>query len=237
VWPTLLSLAGLAVLVSLGNWQMSRKAWKDGLSASIAERTRAEPVPAAVAVARMKEGADVEYTRVVAKGRFLHEHERRLYAPDQKLGPGYHIYTPMLLADGSGIVLVNRGYVSDAIADGAKREKGQIAGEVSVVGLARRSAEKGAFTPDNDVKRNIWYWRDIAGFAASLPAELAAKVLPLAVDAEAMPENPGGWPRGGVTEVKLANRHLEYALTWYGLAATLLAVFAAFARGRLRSQT
>ena len=32
----------------------------------------------------------------------------------------------------------------------------------------------------------------------------------------------GGWPKGGVTRLELPNRHLEYALTWYGLAAALL---------------
>ena len=44
-----------------------------------------------------------------------------------------------------------------------------------------------------------------------------------------------GLPRGGVTRLDLPNRHLEYALTWYGLALTLIGVFVAFARGRLRS--
>ena len=55
------------------------------------------------------------------------------------------------------------------------------------------------------------------------------------IDAEAEPANPGGWPRGGTTRLDIANRHLEYALTWYGLAATLIGVFAAFAAGRLRA--
>jgi surfeit locus 1 family protein len=55
-----------------------------------------------------------------------------------------------------------------------------------------------------------------------------------ALDADALPANPGGWPQGGVTYVALSNRHLEYAGTWYGLALTLVGVFVAFARGRLR---
>jgi surfeit locus 1 family protein len=58
--------------------------------------------------------------------------------------------------------------------------------------------------------------------------------VPFFVDAEASPENPGGFPKGGVTRLALSNRHLEYALTWYGLALTLIGVFAAFAVGRLR---
>ena len=59
-----------------------------------------------------------------------------------------------------------------------------------------------------------------------------ARVLPFFVDAEAEPAPPGGWPRGGVTRLELPNRHLEYALTWYGLAAALVGVFLAFAAAR-----
>ncbi len=50
--------------------------------------------------------------------------------------------------------------------------------------------------------------------------------IPVFVDAEG--EAPGGWPKGGVTRVNLPNRHLEYAITWFGLAGALAAVFAAY---------
>jgi surfeit locus 1 family protein len=59
--------------------------------------------------------------------------------------------------------------------------------------------------------------------------------VPFFVDADAEPANPGGFPKGGVTRLTLPNRHLEYALTWYGLALTLVGVYAVFAAGRLRA--
>ena len=68
--------------------------------------------------------------------------------------------------------------------------------------------------------------------ASAFPGCVA--VAPDMVDAEATPANPGGWPQGGAAIPKLSNRHLEYAVTWYGLAATLIGVFFAFASGRLR---
>jgi surfeit locus 1 family protein len=55
------------------------------------------------------------------------------------------------------------------------------------------------------------------------------RLAPLVIDAEADPAPPGGFPKGGVTRLELPNRPLEYALTWYGLAAALVGVFAAFA--------
>ncbi len=61
--------------------------------------------------------------------------------------------------------------------------------------------------------------------------------MPLVIEADVQPKPPGGLPRGGVTRVQLPNRHLEYALTWYGLAATLVGVYLAFVVNRLRLDT
>ena len=63
----------------------------------------------------------------------------------------------------------------------------------------------------------------------------AEKAAPFIVEAEAAPI-PGNWPRAGVTMLKVSNRHLEYALTWFALAATLLIVFVVYARNRLASE-
>ena len=67
--------------------------------------------------------------------------------------------------------------------------------------------------------------------SSAFPAGVVA--APVMVDVLAEPANPGGWPEGGATVVSLPNRHLEYVLTWYGLAATLLVLFTIFARRRL----
>lgn len=232
LWPGIAALLGLALLISLGNWQMQRLAWKEGLIGAIAERTHQPPVALAAVEQRAAEGGDVEYTRVSLSGSFRHDREVHLYALDDRDGPGFDILVPLGLADGS-YVWVNRGYVPNGLKDAAKRRAGQPEGEVAVVGLVRQPDAHRMFIPDNDPARNIWYWRDIDALAASLGAD-ASRVHRLIVDAEAEPANPGGWPRGGTTRLTLANRHLEYALTWYGLAATLVGVFIAFAIGRWR---
>ncbi len=80
---------------------------------------------------------------------------------------------------------------------------------------------------------NLWYWRDLDGlFQAAFGAGDRVSRAPFFVDAEA--PAPGGWPKGGATRLELPNRHLEYAITWFGLAAALAAVFAAYAVPRLR---
>jgi len=232
LWPSVTMIAALVVLISLGNWQMQRLAWKNHLIAAIAERAHAVPVSLAAADEAAQRGEDYEYTRVEATGRFLHDREAHLYALDATHGPGFYIITPLKLDDGS-VVLVNRGFVPNDLKSPSRRPAGQITGEVHIVGLLRAPEAQRMFVPTNNAGRNIWYWRDIAAMGAAA-AEGGARVHPFFIDAEAEPAVPGGWPKGGVTRLELPNRHFEYALTWYGLAAALVAVFAAFAAGRWR---
>jgi surfeit locus 1 family protein len=236
LWPSVLAVAGLAVLIGLGNWQMSRKAWKEGLIAQIAARAHAEPVSLSQALRRWRDNGDVEYLHVRLNGRFLHARERHVFAIDERLGPGFHIYTPLKTPEGQ-LVLVNRGFVPTPLKDPSARAAGQVDGQMTLAGLARRPTPRGAFTPASEPARNLFYWPDYPSMLASVPeadrGDLSA--VPFFLEADAEPANRGGFPRGGVTRLSLPNRHLEYALTWYGLALTLIGVFAAFARARRRS--
>jgi surfeit locus 1 family protein len=242
IWPTLLALAGLAVLIGLGSWQMERKRWKEGLIAKIAARVHADPVPLPAEPGADKD--DLEYLHVSARGRFHHDKERYLYAPTQG-GLGWHVYTPLEL-EPQRIVWVNRGWVPDARKTPDSRPQGQVPGDVEVRGLVRLQIRPGRFAAQNDTARNLWYWPDLPAMTASAfpdgpqkapGAPLAPVSLPLVLEADAKPEPPGGLPRGGATRLELPNRHLEYALTWYGLAATLAGVYLAFAVSRLRTPT
>jgi len=187
-------------------------------------------------------GSDWEYSHVSVTGRFLHDKEQYLYAP-VPAGLGWHVYTPLETEPGR-VVWINRGFVPDARKGPETRRDGQVAGPIEVKGLVRLPARKGMFTPENDVHKNLWFWPDIPAMtAAAFPEGLqkapggppAATALPLVIEADAQPEPPGGLPKGGVTRLDLPNRHLEYAVTWYGLAVTLIVVYLAFAASRLRA--
>jgi surfeit locus 1 family protein len=239
--PSLVTLAAFIVLIVLGTWQLERKAWKEGLIAQIAARVHAGPVPLPAGPSTHGRD-DLEYLHVSASGRFHHDKERYLYAPTQG-GPGWHVYTPLEL-EPQRIVWVNRGWVPELRKAPDTRPQGQVPGEVEVRGLVRLQVRPGWFTPQNDPARNLWYWPDIAAMTASAfpagpqtgPGRPQRPVpLPLVLEADAQPEPPGGLPRGGVTRLELPNRHLEYAVTWYGLAGTLVGVYLAFAISRLRA--
>ena len=229
--PAIAVVVALALLCGLGSWQLQRKAWKEALLAAIAERSTQAPIDIGDAIFADGAQETLPYTHVRVTGRFLHDKERYWFA-DGRLGSGFDVFTPLEVGAGK-IVWVNRGYVPATKRDPSTRAQAQIPGTATVAGLIRSGGERNAFTPPNDVAGNVWFWRDIAGLTTSAFAP-GVTTAPVMIDVDAGPANPGGWPEGGTTIVTLPNRHLEYAVTWYGLALTLIGVFFAFCRARLR---
>ncbi|TAM99021.1 MAG: SURF1 family protein [Rhizobiaceae bacterium] len=217
------SIAALALLIALGTWQVKRLAWKEGLLATIHERIHAAPRPLADLEKQFARTHDVEYWPVTARGTFLNGSERDFLAT-WKGASGFFVYTPLKLDDGR-FLFVNRGFVPYDRKDPSTRPAGEVTREVTVTGLARDPlAEKpSSLVPDNDLAKNIFYWKDIKAMAATAGLPAGATVLPFFVDANDAP-NPGGLPVGGVTYIDLPNNHFQYALTWYGLAAMVAAL-------------
>ncbi|MGV2098110.1 SURF1 family protein [Rhizobium sp. 21-4511-3d] len=215
-------LIALAILISLGTWQVERLYWKEGLLADIAARRNAAPVQLADIEQMLSSGTDIEYRPVTVTGRYVNNKERHFLAT-WRGEAGFYVYTPLELADGR-YLFVNRGFVPYENKEPEMRMQGQLTGQQSVTGLARNRlpGKPSWVVPDNDIAKNIFYWKDIDAMASSDGFD-ASKVVPFFIDADSTP-NPKGFPIGGVTEIDLPNNHLEYAFTWYGLAAVLVAI-------------
>ena len=139
---------------------------------------------------------------------------------------GYHIYTPLSREDG-GVVLVNRGWVPSDNKDPATRADGQVAGSVVVDGIARKGWGQASFVPDNDPVKNVWFFADLPAIAKTMNID-----PPTVYVAAGAAPNPGGYPLGGQTRGTLRNNHLAYAITWYGLAVALVAIYILWHRSR-----
>ena len=223
----LLALAGLLSLALswLGVWQLQRLAWKQALIAQVDARLGAAPVAFPAAAQWPALGKSDEYRRVSLSGRWAPEHEARVQATTV-LGGGYWLLTALRLDDGAGWVWVNRGFVPPEL-----REPGSRAlppQQALVTGLLRLSEPGGGPLRSNRPEADRWYSRDVA--ALSLRHGLAGPVAPVFVDeaaqASAPSAEPRAWPRPGLTVVQFANSHLVYALTWFVLAAMVLAAAA-----------
>ncbi len=224
LWPSVAALVALIVLVSLGTWQVERLRWKEAL---IAEREAGLAAPAELLPADADWPA-WEFRRVEVQGTFRHDLEQLFGASGHAGQVGHHVLTPLVRPDGSAL-LVDRGWVPADKAHPAARPEGQVEGPVTVTGIARYRGDDTTnwFTPANQPQQAMWFSYDLP----ALEEALGLSLLPVVVEADDRP-NPGGLPIGGLTRITLTNNHLQYAITWYGLALTLVVVYVAFSLRR-----
>lgn len=217
------TLIGLAILIALGTWQVKRLAWKEALIAEIETRMAGAPQPLPAIEARFKAEGDVDYYPVTLSGLVVNDDEQYFLSTFDGQS-GWNIYAPLQLADGR-IVMLNRGFVPYDLRDPAKRPASQPEGVQSISGLARNplNGKPSSITPDNDAKSNTWYWKDLGGMAANA-AVPADRLLPFFVD-DWSEGKANALPVTRTTIVSLPNNHLQYAFTWYGLAAALAGVW------------
>jgi len=228
---TLITVPAVAIMLGLGTWQVQRMGWKAELMDRVAQRAASAPVPLP---ASLDDPAAWEFRPVSLAGRFQNDRELLVIARPHQGQAGYEVVTPLRRADGGGVVLVNRGFVPMDRRDPASRAAGLVEGETLVRGVVRLPQPPGLFQPDNRPGADIWLRVDPPTMAAS--RRLAGPVAPFTV--EALPgQSPGGLPTGIEPRVELPNNHMQYAFTWYALAATLAAIYVLSQRKNANTST
>src|SRR5258706_1346868 len=229
-------------------WQWQRKAWKENLIATIAARAAEPPLSfeqAKTLRCEMSDGvglaASCEYRRIRVRGTFDHSKERHVFAgvPAGASEPGYWIFTPFQPVDPAlRPKYVNRGFVPEALKAPVRRQSGQVSGETEIVAQIRTTEMRGWFDGQDDPQKNVYFVRDPRELGLGYAKQTAGAPLFESrwfylelID----PVPPGGLPKPLISKIEIQNRHLEYALTWWGLALTLIGVYIAFAAGRLRA--
>jgi surfeit locus 1 family protein len=210
----------VAILVALGTWQMQRRVWKEALLARIEALKAAPAEPLEVVLRRLPDQVDIEYVRVQAVCPNLETLATlRLYSVRNGMS-GYRMIAACPIAAGSyGSILVDRGFIPREVVDAPTTP---VALERPIIGILRKGDTGGPFTPQNRPGQD-WYRRDIPAMAQALKAERPAPIF-LMLESPA-PHGPG--PQPAPLPAEIPNRHLEYAITWYGLALALLGVYIA----------
>lgn len=223
ILPGIAVALALAVLIGLGVWQLIRLDEKERLISQVEAMMQAPPrqLPPQ-AEWNLPSFAALDFSPVTISGTFRHDLEVYLFASVAKGNrgdeqPGLFVLTPFDLAEG-GIVLINRGFVLPQFKDPNTRSVGQVQGTVTLTGILKIARKSSLFTPEPDRANRLWFAADPLGMAM---AQGLTGVAPFTIDADATPV-PGGWPSGGHTVLNFSNNHLQYALTWFGLALVLL---------------
>ncbi|GAC1342877.1 MAG: SURF1 family protein [Acetobacteraceae bacterium] len=207
----------LAVTVGLGVWQLQRLQWKTALLAELDRAEAAPPVPLS--------GAPSPFAKVEVTGH-MRDDLAAYYGAEVRVLPtgpamGAQLLTP-LERPGADPVLIVRGWLPQGQAVPASPDP------ATIVGYMRPPEHPVRFGAKDDPAAKRFFDLDPEAIGAALglarvaPFTLVALGPPAAVPvpAQALPRPP--------------NDHLVYALTWFGLAASLLGVFAAYVRKALR---
>lgn len=222
---TVCVLAALVVLVGLGTWQARKVGPKTALLARIEAGLTAAPLRLTVHV---DDPTALEYRRVAFTGKVLDREPIKLFATNLKGKSGFHLYLPVQKQHGMAIP-VNFGWVPYHTDELPMLPVGQT---IEVTGVLRTSGTPGSMTPPNIPADGQWFTADVHEMAAFWG--LGTKEY---YHFRVMADHRGGptdLPQGGQVRVDIPNDHLQYAITWYGLALTLIGVYIAFGiqRGR-----
>ncbi len=214
----------LAILIGLGSWQLQRLHWKEGLLARVAALQAAPATSGEAALERMAAGADLDFARIRLTCPGLASASDLELSSVREGTAGSRLISACRVVGGSyRSILVDRGFVRDDVSARPRVNVSDLA-PVEVVGVLRVPEAGNRFSPANDVAANRWYVRDVPAMAQALKVDAPA---PLFLMAETS-SNPG-WQAldPAPLPAEISNRHLEYALTWFGLAAALVGVYAA----------
>jgi cytochrome oxidase assembly protein ShyY1 len=236
------SIAGFAIftlvivtgLTSLGAWQLQRRVAKHALIAALDERLAKAPVPLPPAsewnsLAPIRE----EFRRVAFTATYAKLPDAMVYSSGSAVrgdvsGPGTWAFLPVRLGDGETVV-VDAGFVQNTMQDRAQQDRAVvrlITGEpVTLTGYIRFPETTGKLTPNEDKAKRLWFVRDHPAMARALGwADNGKPFAPFYIDLES-PVPESGVPKPGPLEVHLKDDHLQYAITWFTLAAAVLIAF------------
>ena len=230
LWPTIFSILIFAMLISFGTWQVKRLFWKEALIENYLTQSQSNPI---IDPAQLEKPSINEFKSISISGYFLHKNEIYITGKTYEGNAGFHVVTPFKM-ENNKIILVNRGWVSESYKNPNKRKFSLTKGLVKLKGIIRHPQKKGYFVPENDGQNGFWFTikpNQIFQFINITSYPIIEKYY---IDALRIGEKLT-LPIGVDGKPKFRNQHLSYAITWYGLALSLLFVYFSYhsSSGRL----
>jgi surfeit locus 1 family protein len=226
------TLVVIGVLLALGVWQLQRRVEKHALIAALTERLSAAaiPLPPPAQWSALNPHND-EFRRVTVNAAFRDAPDAKVFTSGSALRPdvktlGSFVFAPAALSEGATVV-IDRGFVPDGANAADTSHQPQ-----TLTGYLRFPEKPGWITPSADLNKRVWYTRDHLDMAKALSW---GPVAPFYIDLES-PAPSSGLPKPAPLEVHLRDEHLQYAITWFGLAAVVAIAFAVWLRGRTRGE-
>jgi surfeit locus 1 family protein len=201
-----LAVAGAALFIRLGFWQLDRLGQRRARNALLSARLAAPP-------ARWSDTTAVRYRRVTLSGIPDYDREIVLVGRSRRGSPGVNLVTPVRLPGSDTAVLVNRGWVYSPDGTTVDHARWREGNTLTVEGYVEAFNEPGP--GDLPVRQRVARRLSYVAAAARFPYPIAPAYV-VAVDAgkpprrEAPVRSPLPSPDDGP--------HLGYALQWFAFA-------------------
>ncbi len=199
VFPVVFGALGVITLCLLGYWQLQRLDWKNQMLEKIEQKIVADPVELPKSISQQSD----QYLSVIVSGE-IQSNEIHVLTSKKNMGPGFLVISPLKLQD-EKLIMVDTGFIPVS-----KKDTTRVSGKIKVIGNLLWPNEIDGFTPDPNIKKNIWFGRDLIRMSEYLGTDpilvVARKTSP---STEASPQRIG---------INIANNHLNYAITWFSLA-------------------
>ena len=237
------TLLMVALFVGLGLWQLQRRVEKHALIAALTERLAAAPgsLPSPAQWSALTPATD-EFRRVRFAATYQPLPDAMVYSSGSAVredvsGPGTWAFLPAALPTGETVV-INAGFVQNTMQDRDQQDRAVarlITNQpVMLTGYLRFPEVAGALTPSENPAKRLWFTRDHPAMARALGwGGDGQKVAPFYIDLE-QPVPASGIPKPGPLEVHLKDDHVQYAITWFGLAGAVVIAFGMWWRGQRR---
>ena len=239
----IVTLVMVAACVALGIWQLQRRAEKHALIAALNERLVAAPeaLPQPSQWNALTSARD-EFRRVSFTATYAKLPDAMIYSSGSAVredisGPGTWAFLPAKLPNGETAV-VNAGFVQNTMQDRAQQDRAVarlVTGQpVKLTGYLRFPESAGTLTPSENIAKRLWFTRDHLAIARALGwGETGKTIAPFYIDLES-PVPESGIPKPGPLTVHLKDDHMQYAVTWFGLAFAVMIAFGVWWRGQRR---
>jgi surfeit locus 1 family protein len=217
---TIVVLLAAGVMVRLGIWQMNRLQGRRAANAAITRQINAPPLLLDAQTASASDAATLAFRRVTVRGTWDYAHEVELRYRSFDGQAGIHILTPLRIAGGDTVVLVDRGWVPYPYTSPDGRGAYQQGESANIEGLVNESHSVAGDTNGPGIFSQI----DIPAIGAQMPYQL----LPYWVQRLPSGDNLAP-PRSEGPPALDDGPHLGYMFQWWAFAVTLLITYLIFA--------
>ena len=194
----------------LGTWQLYRLQWKQDLIYQINTGLNSTPI-------KYSNKIDRNYQRVLLDGKYIFKDQIYLYSLNEKGQPGFDVITPFETVSKEN-VLINRGWISKNLKN---KSKINLVNTNNLQGLLKKNSKKNIFKPENDIKKNIWFYINMSEIRKMTGRNFNPHVVYLE-------DKNTKIPLPKKITIDVPNNHLKYAITWYSIAISIFFYFLYF---------